>query len=311
MSKRQFLEKMIENLIENDVDSARANFHQFVVESAREIHSSLIETDELENDLDDADGENNENGEKVEESFEMFEDGEGDIGADIGSDGSMGGSAGGDDTGGDDSDDGEEVDPDHDGDDDSAGDHIEVSIEDFDDLKAELAALQAKFDSLNPEAGEGEEAGEEGFGGDEEGFHGPAEEVGFGDEEGMEEGFDLTEEDLLGLEESWSEVSVKMDGGELDGKFATPEKSVKTPIADKTEDSVKAADMVSKKDNHKGYEREAAPSVAPAKTHATNTMTSGKKAWSGVTAKMDGQEQGGGKFATPEKSKTTPVATKK
>lgn len=37
-------------------------------------------------------------------------------------------------------------------------------------------------------------------------------------------------------------------------------------------------------------------------------MTSGKKAWTDVNAKMDGGEQGGGKFATPEKSKTTPVA---
>lgn len=298
MSKRQFLEKMIEDLIENNQESARANFHQFVVESAREIHASLIETDELEDDLDDADGE------KVEESFEVVseDDGEGDIGGEIPATGDDG--FGGDDT---DGGEGEEIDPDHDGDNDEAGDHVEVSIEDYDDLKAQLAALQAKFDALNPE---GEEAGEEGEG---EEVEAPFQEMGHEDHDGledgeMEEGIDLTEDDLLGLEECWTEVKVSMDGHEQgDGKFAGGEKNTKTPIAHKEEKDVEAKDLVSKQDAHKGYEREKAP-VPPVKSDSRNVSPSGKKSWSEVTAKMDGQEQGGGKFATPEKSKTTPVA---
>lgn len=305
MSKRQFLEKMIENLIENDVESARANFHQFVVESARDIHSSLIESDELEDDL----GDEDKDGETVEESFEVVSEDEGDIGAEI--PGDMGG-AEGDDFGGDEmGGEGEEIDPDHDGDNDAEGDHIEVEMTDYDDLKAQLAALQAKFDSLNPEAGEGEEAGEEGEGEGEEvevPFH---EEMGseesHDDEMGheMEEGFDLTEEDLLGLEESWTEVKVTMDGKEQGGgKFAGGEKNTKTPLATREKEEV----LASKKDNHSGYEREKAPE-APMKSDSTNVMASGKKAWTEKTQHNTEDEIGDGeKFATPAKSKTTPVA---
>lgn len=307
MSKRQFLEDMVQSIMENKIETAREKFHQYVVESAREIHASLIETDELEDDID----------ETVEESFEVVEaDSEEttDFGADVSAEGDDMGEMGG------------EMDPDHDGDDDTMGDHVEVEMSELDQVKALLADLQAKFAEITGEEAPGaEEAGEDMDLDGGEVVDGEVEESVFesddmdsDDQEGdkdetMEEStdFDLTEEDLLGLEEGWSEVHVKMDGGELDGKFAGGEKNTKTPLADKTEESVKAEDMVSKKDNHKGYEREKAPAVAPAKTHATNIMTSGKKAWTGVTAKMDGAEQGHGKFATPGKTVHTPVAGKK
>lgn len=311
MSKRQFLEDMVNSIMENKIEDAREKFHQFVVESAREIHASLIETDELEDDIDDT----------MEESFEEVVETDSDEDTDFGADVGVGGE--------DLSDMGDDVDPDMDGDNDSEEDHVEVEVNELDQVKAMLADLQAKFAEITGE-GEPEEAGDD-FGGEGEevdmGDEGEVEESVFeaddmegdkdedGDEDSddtMEEStdFDLTEEDLLGLEEGWSEVKVSMDGGELDGKFATPEKTVKTPVADKEEKEVDAKDMVSKQDAHKGYEREKSPAVAPAKTHATNIMTSGKKAWSEEHPKMDGQEQGGGKFATPEKSKTTPVAKK-
>lgn len=309
MSKRQFLEDMVQSIMENKIETAREKFHQYVVESAREIHASLIENDELEDGID---GE-----ETVEESFEEVVEADVDDNADFGADVE----AGGDDMG-------MEMDPDQDGDNDAMGDHVEVEVSELDQVKAMLADLQAKFAEITGEEapGMGEEGEESIEGEDGEVVDGEVEEgvfesddmdkddMGGEEDETMEEStdFDLTEEDLLGLEEGWSEVHVKMDGGEQGGgKFAGGEKNTKTPLADKTEQSVKAEDMVSKKDNHKGYEREKAPAVAPAKTHATNIMTSGKKAWTGVNAKMDGAEQGHGKFATPEKSKTTPVADKK
>lgn len=290
MSKRQFLEDMVQSIMENKIDDARQSFRQFTIESAREIHASLIENDELEDDIDDA-------GETVEESFEEVVEA-GDESEDFGAGVDV------------EVDGGEEI-GDVDGDVEVAGEEegtVEVEVNELEELKAKLAELQAKFeeatglvvDSAAEEAGE-----EEAVVGDEEGFEAPAE------EENVEESndFDLTEEDLLGLEEGWTEVKVTMDGGELDGKFAGGEKNTKTPVATKTEGQVDAKDLVSKQDAHKGYAKENAP-AAPKHNDADNAMASGKKAWTGVTAKMDGQEQGGGKFATPEKSKTTPVAKK-
>lgn len=287
MSKRQFLEKMVESLIDNNIEDARGNFHQFVVESAREIHGSLIETDELEDDLD-----------TVEEVVEEAE-GE-DFGAEIEADGDVEGEDMGGDFGG-------EVEGDIEGEE-VASEPVEVDADDVEAIKAQLAELQAKFDALTG----GEEAGEEvevdaevvpsdDFGGDDFG----------GEAEGeVEEGFDteLTEDDLLGLEEAFHEIKVSMDGKEQGGgKFAGSETNTETPLACKEEGSVKATDLMSKKDNHSGYEREKAPE-APLKSDSENVMKSGKGAWKEVHVKMDGQEQGGGKFAGGEKNTKTPIA---
>ena len=298
MSKRQFLEDMVNSIMENKIEDAREKFHQFVVESAREIHASLIETDELEDEIDD--------GETVEESFEVVEAGD-DEGADIGAEVELGD---------------EELGPEMDGEGEAEeAAPVEVEASELDQVKALLADLQAKFAEITGEAAPEAEAGEEVEVADDAGVDAGVEENYFesedmGDdqkdqEESIDESsdFDLTEEDLLGLEEGWTEVKVTMDGGELDGKFAGGEKNTKTPVATKTETAVKAGDLVSKQDAHKGYTKEQAP-AAPMKSDSDNVSASGKKAWTGVTPKMDGQEQGGGKFATPDKSKTTPVAKK-
>lgn len=302
MSKRQFLEDMVNSIMENKIEDAREKFHQFVVESAREIHASLIETDELDDDID--------GDETVEESFEEVVEAGDD--ADIGAEVEMGG---------------EEVGPEFEvGAEGEAEEEapVEVEVSELDQVKALLADLQAKFAEITGEAAPDAEAGEEVSVADDVDAEGEVEENYFESEEldgeqqdaedlvnGVDESvdFDLTEEDLLGLEEGWTEVKVSMDGGELDGKFAGGEKNTKTPVATKSETAVDAKDLVSKQDAHKGYNKEAAP-AAPKHNDSDNSMASGKKAWTGVTPKMDGQEQGGGKFATPEKSKTTPVAKK-
>lgn len=289
MSKRQFLEKMVESLIDNNIEDARGNFHQFVVESAREIHGSLIETDELEDDLD-----------TVEEVVEEAE-GE-DFGAEIEADGDVAGDdMGGDDFGG------EEVGGDVEGGEEATAEPVEVDAEDIDAIKAQLEELQAKFDALtggSDVGGEEVEVDAEVIPGDE--FGGDD----FGGEGEVEEGFDteLTEDDLLGLEEAFSEIKVSMDGKEQGGgKFAGSETNTETPLACKEEGSVKATDLMSKKDNHSGYEREKAPE-APMKSDSENVSANGKGAWKDVHVKMDGQEQGGGKFAGGEKNTKTPVA---
>lgn len=282
MSKRQFLEQMVENLIDNDIESARGNFHQFVVESAREIHASLIETDELEDDLGD---------EVIEEVFEADSEETTDFGAEIDAEGDeveMG--AMGDEEMG-----GEEEAP--------AEETVEVEVNNIDDIKAQLADLQAKFDELtgaNMDEMPTEEVPAEEM---------PAEEFGAEETVDVEESedFDLTEDDLLGLEEAFQEVKVTMDGGELDGTFAKSETSTETPVADKDEGHVKSTDLMSKQDAHKGFDKEKAPE-APLKSDSENVSKSGKDAWKDVHAKMDGGEQGDGKFATPDKSNTTPVA---
>jgi hypothetical protein len=282
MSKRQFLEKMIENLIENDVETARANFHQFVVESAREIHASLIETDELDHDID-------EEAETVEEAEEVM-----DFGADVdageevemGDEMEMAGEM--------------EMEPEAvEGDESEQEAPVEIEMDDFEELKSQLAALQAKFDSLNPESDDSEEAGMA-----DEMEMGPVDDS-MGDE--MEESFDLTEDDLLGLEESWTEVKVSMNGEEQGGgKFAGSEKNTTTPIATRE----KAEGLGSTQTAHKGYEREKAPAV-PMKNDAENVSPSGKKEWSEVKQHNTEDEVGHGeKFATPAKSTTTPIAKK-
>ena len=292
MSKRQFLEKMIENLIENDVENARANFHQFVVESAREIHASLIETDELEGDIDE-DGETVE--ETIEEADEVMDFG---AGVDAGEEVEMGGEA---DEAGE-----MEMEPEAiEGDEAEQEAPVEIEMTEFEDLRSKIAELQAKFDSIQPEAEAPADSEEAGMADEME--MGPVDDS-MGDE--MEESFDLTEDDLLGLEESWTEIKVSMNGEEQGGgKFAGSEKNTETPLADKEDKDVKATDLVSKQDAHKGFEHEKAPAV-PVKSDSRNVAPSGKKSWSEIHVKMDGHEQGGGKFATPEKSKTTPLPKK-
>ncbi|MCK9532693.1 MAG: hypothetical protein M0R77_19575, partial [Gammaproteobacteria bacterium] len=160
MSKRQFLEDMVNSIMENKIEDAREKFHQFVVESAREIHASLIETDELEDDIDDT----------MEESFEEVVETDSDEDTDFGADVGVGGE--------DLSDMGDDVDPDMDGDNDSEEDHVEVEVNELDQVKAMLADLQAKFAEITGE-GEPEEAGDD--------FGGEGEEVDMGDEGEVEE----------------------------------------------------------------------------------------------------------------------------
>ena len=309
MSKRQFLEKMLEDLINEDLESARGNFHQFVVESARDIHSSMIESDELDETLaieedvetDGADGEDSDEGKDG-----MMSEADGDAE-------DFGGAMGGDDTGGDD-DGGEAVDADGSpfGGDEGGEEHEEtvtVELNDLDDIKAQMAALQAKFDALV--AGE-EPAGEEGdMGVDAAGF--PGEDTDGADEvaESGEFDFDLTEEDLLGLEEGLREVKVTMDGAEQGGgKFAGSETKTVTPIAAHTSGPLNPKKIGSEQDAHKGFEREKAP-VPPIKNTAENVKKREKEEWHEDHSKNSEAEIGDGPaFATPAKTTKTPVATK-
>ncbi len=53
MSKnKEHLEEMLKHLINKDEDKARLAFHQFIVDSARQIHESIVAEDELDAEID-------------------------------------------------------------------------------------------------------------------------------------------------------------------------------------------------------------------------------------------------------------------
>lgn len=74
MSARTRLEDALEHLINEDQEQAVSAFHNFIVEKAREIHSTLLEEDELDSDIDEqAKEEVDENEDEVDESTDEDE----------------------------------------------------------------------------------------------------------------------------------------------------------------------------------------------------------------------------------------------
>lgn len=173
-------EQLIEYIINDQEDKARELFHNIVVEKSRDIYESLMDEDQVDENIDQydqqgdlaADIQNDENGGLGENDDEMG-DIELDGGDDMGNDDGFGGDDMGDDIGGDDF-----------GADDMGG---EGDVEGkFQDIKSAIDELQAEFDKLMGGEGDGtsgtgsdEFGGEEEVGGDE---FGAEEEVGAEDE---------------------------------------------------------------------------------------------------------------------------------
>ena len=66
MADKTHLKETLEFLINEENEQAVASFHKFIVGCARKIHESLMEDDELDNEISEDDSEVNED-EKVEE----------------------------------------------------------------------------------------------------------------------------------------------------------------------------------------------------------------------------------------------------
>ena len=176
-------EQLIEYIINDQEDKARELFHNIVVEKSRDIYESLMDEDQVDENIDQydqqgdlaADIQNDENGGLGEDDEDMG-DIELDGGDDMGNDDGFGGDdLGGDDLGGDD-----------------MGGEGDVEGK-FQDIKSAIDELQAEFDKLMGGEGDGtsgtgsdEFGGEEEIGGDDE-FGGEPEVGAEPEEEGMYE----------------------------------------------------------------------------------------------------------------------------
>lgn len=297
--KKTKLEKVLEYLINDDEENAKALLHDVFIEKAREIHESLIdEDDDLEDeDLGDMDDMDVEDGESEEDYMddEDMEGGDEEAGAELG--------------------------------DELGGDEAEESVEErIEDLESELEALKAEFaelaavedeehgDDYDAPMGDDEDEGdvdemmmsdddyemdemkdydhkmkkkkkykkddyemeEDGDGGvypaksagrrsrDEEydGHH----KAGGGDADGVYEGSNLEwdDEDFLALDESavddLQDVNVKMTHDEVgDGAKVTPNNDSPIPQRDAGDRAGNAIAWEVQGSEHDGFDREKAP----------------------------------------------------
>lgn len=122
--------------------------------------------------------------------------------------------------------------------------------------------------------------------------------------------FDLTEEDFQELEEGLKAIDVKMGGEQGGNKFAGEETQTKSPVAKRDMSDVKSGskDMVSKKDDHAGYDREEAPSSKSLPHSGDNSKNKADEGRNKVESKVGG-EQGSGKFAGTEVNVKSPIGS--
>lgn len=254
MSKSQ-LEKVLEHLINEDVEAAEALFHDFILGKARQIHKELMEeADGLE---ESSLGEDEEyfGGDELEGGEEGSEGGEGEEAVAGGEEG------------------GEEAVADIEGElgDEEGG---EKSVEDLEaevqDLQADLADLKAQFEQLMDV--EGDEHGDELNGSEEEagevdGGEGDISEPltgeGEGSEDETEESFNFNE--FEDLDESFELEPVKVDvkaGTEI-GTGSKIAQNNESPIPQKKvgDRAFKGKPVEIKAEEHKGYDREPSPTV--------------------------------------------------
>lgn len=254
MSKSQ-LEKVLEHLINEDVEAAEALLHDFILGKARQIHKELMEeADGLEEsslggeeyfEAGEVEGEEGEEGEGevAPEAGEGEEEAAADIEGEIAPEAEVGGE--------------------------KSVEELEAEVQ---DLQADLADLKAQFEKMMDV--EGEEHGDE-LNGQEEEVPGGEEEVagdiseplaGEGDVDGgevAEESFDF--DAFEDLDESFELEPVKVDvkaGTEIGtgGKIAQNNDS---PIPQKKvgDRAFKGKPVEIKAEEHKGYDREPAPTV--------------------------------------------------
>lgn len=275
--KKQKLEKVLEYLINDDEDNAKALLHDVFIEKAREIHESLIDEDD---DLEDEDlGDMDDMDVGDEESEDYVDDGD---------------MEGGDEEA-------EEELGDELGDEEVEEETVEDRIE---DLESELEALKAEFRELaaieDEEHGEDYDAPEEGgddldvdvddevmddeFEVEEDGDGGvyPARtagrrsrgeetdghhRAGGGDTDGVyesDESLDWDDEDFLALDESavddLQDVNVKMTHDEVgDGAKVTPNNDSPIPQRDAGDRAGNAIAWEVQGSEHSGFDREKAP----------------------------------------------------
>jgi len=131
--------------------------------------------------------------------------------------------------------------------------------------------------------------------------------------------FDLTEEDFLDLEESLKVIDVKMGGEQGGVKFAGEESNVKSPVAQKDKSDVKASpsSLLSKRDDHVGYDLEDYPlsgDLPHAGDNSRDSANDGRKEVEkgGGVEKQKGYgtgEVGKGKFAGTESNVKSPIGS--
>jgi hypothetical protein len=135
--------------------------------------------------------------------------------------------------------------------------------------------------------------------------------------------FDLTEEDFMDLEEGLKSIDVKMGGEQGGVKFAGEETNTKSPIATRDKSDIKAdsKSMVSKKSEHSGYSREAAPTSGKLPHSGDNSHESMNSTGSPRRSEVKGaggldkqkghkaEEQGGVKFAGTETNVKSPIGS--
>lgn len=248
MSKSQ-LEKVLDHLINEDAEAAEALLHEFILGKARQIHKEIMEEedgledaslDEDDNEVaGEGEGEEYIEGDELEGSEDESEEDEAsnDIEGEIGSE------------------EGEKS--------------VEELSAEVQDLQADLADLQAQFAKImDVESDEhGEELGDiEGTGSEDDSVEGEISgdiSEPLGGEEETEESFQF--EEFEDLDESFELEPVKVDvkaGAEIGtgGKVAQNNDS---PLPQKKigDRAFKGKPVEIKAEEHKGFEREAAPSV--------------------------------------------------
>ncbi len=279
--KKTILEQALVCLLNEEQEKAQELMHQYIIESAREIHDSLREADDA---MDNIGDEEDEDRFFSDADLSDAEEGDGDFGAeaeiesaaddlgdamDVPSEDDFSGEDGGD----------------------LAADNFEDKIDQIEDEIAELAAKFEEMMASMDDDGEGEE-GEFDFDAPEGSEEASEEGAEFDDgaevsDEGSEEEEEVTEdEDYDDITESVIDELKKISVPNTDGRTATgsagitPSKSMSSP-RDK-----KAAPIKSTGAPHKGFDREKAPAVTDLKGGSTtakgarnvgNTLTPAKK----------------------------------
>lgn len=251
MSKTK-LEKVLEHLIENDQAKAGELLHEYIIESARKVHESIIaEDDDLEDEDLEALGDDEVDGEEYVEDEDLVSDEEAS----------------------------DELESELEGEENADG--ASEDVEDrLDDLEDELEKLRAEFEELAAiedeehgdeynyeveDADDSEEADEEGDENADEDGEGDDEEDGEGDEdEEVDESLDWDEDDFLALDEGIVDELEELDVSNSHGEVGAGSKvnaNNKSPIPQKKHSERKGAKGVEvKSTNHSGFDREKAPS---------------------------------------------------
>jgi hypothetical protein len=276
---KSILERALVHLLNEENDKAEELLHQFVIETAREIHESLREGDEFA-DLDDADLE----GDELEEEFFTendleVEDAAEELGDDLGEE--MPEVADAEDI----ADDSLDMDADMDADmgdlggeavADEAGD-IESEIENF---EQELADLQAKFDAMLADIEGEDDVADEEVVGDEvmdagEELADVADEADAGEEAFGDEDLVKEDEEFDDITESVVDELQKVAAETQEGKGTNGEDLLGNKQSLKfTKPEAGAGKLSStKRVGHTGYARETAPSSQPLKGSKTVVST--------------------------------------